>query len=308
MLIATMRFTQLRQADLNLLVIFAVLAEERNVSRAAERVLLSQPAVTRALQRLRELFEDDLLVRVSGEYELTPKGEKLLREVESVLPRLDRLLSGGEFNPSEETAHFRLAGTDYAARVLAAPLAKHFLAAGKDLCFTVHSLVDGVFDAMDRGRIDLLLHADDGNVPTHLCRETIFEEDFVCVVAKKSTYGHTLTLPQYLDAQHIGVTILDGLQTIPDQRLEAIGRKRHVAFRVPYFSVAIQAVAGTELVATIPRRMATLPETLHSELRITKAPKPMGKFKYLMAWHPRMDSDAPHMWLRISLRTLAESI
>ncbi len=303
-----MRLTQLRQADLNLLVVFAVLAEERNVSRAADRILLSQPAVTRALQRLREMFQDDLLVRVSGEYELTPKGEKLLREVESALPRLDRLLSGEDFDPSEEPADFRLAGTDYAARVIAVPLVKFFLAAGKDLCFTLHPMIDGVFDAMDRGRIDLLLHADDGNVPSQFCRETIFEEDFVCVVAKNSAFGSKMTLPQYLEAQHIGITILDGLQTIPDQRLEAGGMKRRVAFRVPYFSVAIQAVAGTELVATVPKRMATLPESLHSELRITKAPKPMGKFKYLMAWHPRMDSDAPHMWLRSRIRKIAETI
>ena len=232
----------------------------------------------------------------------------LLREVESALPRLDRLLSGGNFDPSEEAADFRLAGTDYAARVIAAPLAKLFLAEGKYLCFTMHPLVDGVFDAMDRGRIDMLLHADDGNVPPHLCRETIFEEDFVCVVAKRSTFGHTLTLPQYLEAQHIGVTILDGLQTIPDQRLEAIGKKRHVLFRVPYFSAAIQVVAGTALVATIPRRMAALPESLHSELRIAKAPKPLGRFKYLMAWHPRMDSDAPHIWLRSSIRKIGESV
>ena len=303
-----MRLTQLRQADLNLLVIFAVLAEERNVSRAAERILLSQPAVTRALQRLREMFQDDLLVRLSGEYELTPKGEKLLREVESALPRLDRLLSGGDFEPSEESAHFRLAGTDYAAHIIASPLAKFLLAAGKGLGFTMHPLTDAVLDALDRGRIDLLLHADDGNVPSHLCRETIFEEDFVCVVAKQSNFGRTLTLPQYLEAQHIGVSILDGLQTIPDQRLETIGKKRHLAFRVPYFSVAAQAVVGTELVATIPRRMATLPESLHSELRFAKAPKPMGRFKYLMAWHPRMDSDAPHIWLRSSIREITESV
>ena len=110
-----MRITQLRQADLNLLVVFAALAEERNVSRAAQRLFLSQPAVTRAMHRLRDLFQDDLLVRVSGNYEITPKGERLLREVETVLPRLDRLLAGGDFNPAKETVHFRIAGTDYSA-------------------------------------------------------------------------------------------------------------------------------------------------------------------------------------------------
>ena len=103
-----MRLTQLRQADLNLLVVFAVFAEERNVSRTAERLLLSQPAVSRALQRLRETFHDDLFVRSSAGYELTPQGQHLLEELESMLPRLDRLLSGSNFDPSAEQTSFRI--------------------------------------------------------------------------------------------------------------------------------------------------------------------------------------------------------
>ena len=81
-----MHIKQLRQADLNLLVVFKVLAEERNVSRAARRLLLSQPAATPALGRLRDMFKDDLLVRVSGSYELTPKGQLLLKELERFFP------------------------------------------------------------------------------------------------------------------------------------------------------------------------------------------------------------------------------
>src|SRR6267143_767240 len=94
-----MRITHLRQADLNLLIVFAALAEERNVTRAASRLLLSQPAVSRSLQRLREMFHDDLLIRTSSGYEPTPKGQRLLHELESTLPRLDRLLTGAEFDP-----------------------------------------------------------------------------------------------------------------------------------------------------------------------------------------------------------------
>ncbi|MGB2665226.1 MAG: LysR family transcriptional regulator, partial [Candidatus Acidiferrum sp.] len=82
-----MRFTQLRQADLNLLIVFAVFAEERNVSRAAERLLLSQPAVSRALQRLRDMFHDNLFVRTAEGYELTPQGQRLLQELEVMLPK-----------------------------------------------------------------------------------------------------------------------------------------------------------------------------------------------------------------------------
>ncbi|HEU4634624.1 MAG TPA: LysR family transcriptional regulator, partial [Edaphobacter sp.] len=87
-----MRIAHLRQADLNLLVVFAVLAEERNITRAAARLLLSQPAVSRSLKRLRDMFHDDLLIRTASGYEPTPKGQRLLEEVTSTLPRLDRLM------------------------------------------------------------------------------------------------------------------------------------------------------------------------------------------------------------------------
>jgi len=302
-----MHITHLRQADLNLLVVFTVLAEERNVSRAAIRLALSQPAVTRAMQRLRDMFQDDLLVRVTGNYELTPKGERLIQELETTLPRLDRLLASAEFNPTAETARFRLMGTDYASHVIGIPLAKHLLKAGKNLAFDILPLNDGVFDAMDRGRIDLLFYADDGNVPAHLERQSLFEEEFVCVVAKDSPYAHKLTLNQYLDGLHVGVNTLGGAQTIPDQTLAVSGLTRNCPFRVPFFAEAIRTVAGTSLIATVPKRIAIC-EAQNSELKIVKAPKPIGRFTYLMAWHPRMESDAAHIWLRSAVKRIAEAL
>jgi DNA-binding transcriptional LysR family regulator len=292
-----MHITHLRQADLNLLVVFAVLAEEKNVSRAAQRLFLSQPAVTRAMYRLRDQFHDDLLVRLSGSYELTPKGENLLREVETVLPRIDRLLAGGDFDPAKETVHFRIAVTDYAAHVVGIPLCRRFLAAGSNLSFALSPLRDGVFDALDRARIDLMLRADDGLAPPRLPRQVIFEEDVVCVVAKDSRLGNKLTLQQYLDGLHIGIDTGGGSQSIPDQRLAASQRERRIAFTVPFFNVAINMVSGTNLIATVPKRMA-MDYAQNPQLKIIKAPKPLDAFSYLMVWHPRMNSDAAHIWLR----------
>src|SRR6202453_5404468 len=108
-----MRITHLRQADLNLRGVFTTLAEERNVTRAATRMLLSQPAVSRALQRLRDMFHDDLLIRSSSGYEPTPKGQRLLHDLEASLPRLDRLLSGGDFDPTTEETSFRIAAIEH---------------------------------------------------------------------------------------------------------------------------------------------------------------------------------------------------
>lgn len=296
-----MHVAQLRQADLNLLVVFTVLAEERNVSRAAKRLSLSQPGLTRALQRLRHMFGDDLIVRVSGNYEPTPKGQQLLQELEEMLPRLDRLLAGAAFDPSCEEVRFRLAGTDYAAHVLGPALCRKFLAAGSKVSFDLSPVDESVFDAMERGRIDLLLYADDGRVPPNYPREAIFEDDLVCVVARDAYGSRRLTLEQYLRAPHVGVAIAGGAQTIPEKLLREAGRERRCTFRVPYFAMAVRSVAGTSLVATVPRRLA-IDEARDRPLKILEAPKMFGSFEYLMAWHPRMNSDAAHGWLRAVVR------
>ena len=292
-----MRLTQLRQADMNLLVVFTVLAEERNVSRAARRLLLSQPAVTRALGRLRDMFKDDLLVRVSGSYELTPKGRLLLQELEATLPRIDRLLTGGAFLPSQETMHFKLAGTDYASHMIVLPLAKYLLAAGDELSFELSPLNDDTLDDLNRGRLDLLFNPDDGQVSPRYERQALFQDEFVCVVDKGSPHRTKLTLDEYLEAKHISVSIFNGLQTLPDQRLAASGLKRQIAFTVPYFTVALQGVVGTNLIATVPRRLGLL-KRQNSGVKLVKTPKPLSSFTYFMWWHPRMTSDAAHTWLR----------
>jgi DNA-binding transcriptional LysR family regulator len=307
MFIYIMRTTHLRQADLNLLVVFTVLAEERNVTRAAARLLLSQPAVSRALQRLRDMFHDDLLIRSSSGYEPTPKGQRLLHELETSLPRLDRLLSGSDFDPAAEETSFRIAATDHACHVVSPLLCRTVLAPGVRVSFEFLPLHDGQFEAMEKGRLDLVLVADDGYAPTHLVKEVIFEVDFVCVVAKESRFSRALTLKQYLAADHIGIGILGGIQTIPEKRLAAIGARRRCPIWVPYHITAMRNLIKTNLVATVPRRMAEL-EASNPAIKILKAPAVLGTFKYLMSWHPRMNTDTAHTWLRSTIREAGKRI
>ena len=302
-----MRLAQLRQADLNLLIVFAVVSEERNVSRAAARLHLSQPAVSRALQRLREMFHDDLLLRTASGYEPTPKGQRLLHELESMLPRLDRLLSGAEFDPNSEEASFRIAATDHASHVLCPLLCRKILPSATKVSFIFIPLHEGQFEATEKGRVDLLLVADDGTAPAHFAKEVIFEVDFVCVVARESPFSRALTLKQYTSAHHIGINIVGGIQTIPEKRLSAIGAKRHCPIVVPYHTAAMRSVIGTDLVATVPRLIAEL-EASNASLKIVKAPAVLGTFKYFMAWHPRMNTDAAHTWLRSIIREAGKGI
>ena len=302
-----MRITQLRQADLNLLVVFAVLAEERNVSRAAERLLLSQPAVSRALQRLRDMFHDDLLVRAASGYEPTPQGLRLMQELEVTLPRLDRLLSGSTFDPSSERTSFRIAATDNATSVLGPLICRDILPSAKKIRFEFVAWHEKVFEDLAHGSIDLILNADEGYIPPQMQSEVIYEEEFACVVAADSPYKRRLTIKQYLAADHIGVNIQGGSQTLPEKRLAVHGYKRTIAFQVPYFAAAIRCVASTSLIATVPKRLASA-ESNNPTLRVLAPPPEMTGFRYLMIWHPRVNTDAAHSWLRATIKQVATAI
>jgi DNA-binding transcriptional LysR family regulator len=268
----TMRITHLRQADLNLLVVFTALAEERNVTGAASRLLLSQPAVSRALQRLREMFHDDLLVRARSGYEPTPKGKRLLQELSTMLPRLDRLLSGEDFDPQAEETTFRVAVTDHASHVLCPLICRMILPKAGKVSIEFVSFADQTFEAIEKGRIDLMLNADDGYLPPRFASEMIFDDSFSCVAAKEGKCPRVLTLKQYLAAEHVGVGIWGELQTLPDKRLAGIGAKRRCPIWVPYFTAAVRCIPGTHLLATVPSRIARF-ESNNLPLRILKPPE-----------------------------------
>jgi DNA-binding transcriptional LysR family regulator len=302
-----MRVTQLRQADLNLLIVFTALAEERNVTRAAARLFLSQPAVSRALQRLRDMFHDDLLVRTANGYEPTPKGQRLLQDLATMLPRLDRLMAGGDFDPSTEDATFRIAATDHAAHLLVPPLCNSALSKPAKVDFSFAPLHAGQYEALEKGRLDLVLDADHDTSTFRLSKEVIFEADFVCVVSRKSKFDRAITLKQYLAADHVAVDIIGGVQTHPEKQLAAIGEKRRCPLVVAQHTVAMRVAAVTDMIATVPRRMALL-EAPKKVTKILEGPAALGSFKYVMIWHQRMQTDAAHIWLRSIIREAGKAI
>lgn len=302
-----MRTTHLRQADLNLLVVFAAVAEERNITRAASRLLLSQPAVTRGLQRLRDTFHDHLLIRTSTGYEPTPTGQRLLQDLAIMLPRLDRLMAGGDFDPVTENASFRIAATDHAAHLLVALLCNSVLSNPGKVDFSFVSLHAGQYEALEKGRLDLVLNADHDTAMVHLSKEVIFEVDFVCVVSRKSKFERAITLKQYLAAKHVAVDIIGGVQTHPDKPLAAVGGKRRCPLVVAQHTVAMRVAAVTDMIATVPRRMALL-EAPKKETKILEGPAALGSFKYVMIWHQRMQTDAAHIWLRSIIREAGKAI
>ena len=122
------------------------------------------------------------------------KARLLLQELETTLPKIDRLLTGGKFLPSQETMHFRLAGSDFASHIVGVPLSKLVVAAGDELSVTISALNDNTVDDLSRGRLDLLLHVDDGHVPPNYERQALLREEFVCVVDRNGPYGSKITL------------------------------------------------------------------------------------------------------------------
>jgi DNA-binding transcriptional LysR family regulator len=153
--------------------------------------------------------------------------------------------------------------------------------------------------------LDLVLDADAVRVPSPLQRTELHEEEFVCIVDAERIRGSRLSLKQYLDADHVGVSTLEGKQTLPDDRLASLGHQRNVVVRVPYFAAAIEAVAQTKLIATVPRRSALL-YAKDKRVKSLVPPDVLQPFKYVMIWHPRVNTDAAHIWLRRTMQNLGK--
>jgi DNA-binding transcriptional LysR family regulator len=298
-----MHETHFQQVDLNLLHILQALLEERHVTRAGKRCFLSQSAMSRAFERLREMFKDDLLIRTGRTYERTVRGERLLRDLENLLPRIAAMIRGEAFETEKSREKIRLALTDYASMVLLPALARRMRTYAPNMTLEVVAWHDRVYDDIESGRIDVALTPIP--VPASLQGEVLFEEDFVCVLgSQRKRPASRLTLKQYLDAPHAIVNVLAGQQTLVDRPLAELGLRRRVALIVPFFVPATLAILDTDLILTIPRRLAQSFQTMR-ELSIVKPPAAIRSFPYLMVWHPRLTGDFAQAWFREQVRVIA---
>src|SRR6202167_4970114 len=298
----SMRLEKLRQVDLNLLITFAAMAEEKSCTAAASRLLLSQPAVSRALQRARALFQDDLLVRSPNGFELTLRGRRILDELEGLVPKMENLVAPAAFDPVREKSHFRISGPDNVCTVVLPRLCRQYATGRYRVHFEFHPWQGGIAELVEHGQLDLVLHIDDGLLPSHFQSERLYREDWICAVARGSRFGNRLSLKQYLAASHIVVSTYAGVQTIPDKQLAAVGAERNSCIRVPYFGVALQCLPGTELVLTVTSGMSAVIRG-NRELRVVKAPRELHPFHFLMAWHATLHSRPRHAWLRQAMRS-----
>lgn len=301
-----MQWTHVRNADLNLLLALHFLIEERQVKRAADRFGLSQPAMSRVLQRLRDTFGDELLIRTREGYEPTLRAQRIHSDLRDILSRLETMLREGAFDPLEAVARFTVVGSDYSAFIQGPALSRLIRERAPNISLELVAFTDDAFADMERGRVDLMLWVDE--VPPPLVSEPLFMEDYVCVVdPAHPLLGEGLTLDSYFRQPHVVVTIVSGRQPLLDARLDRLGGRRDARLKVPYFAAAIDAVPGTDLIATVPKRFA-LPQVSSGQVAILPAPPEIKPIQYLMAWHPRLTDDPAHTWLRSIVKESASGV
>ncbi|MFD9890852.1 LysR family transcriptional regulator [Amycolatopsis sp. NPDC059027] len=284
----------------------SILLEERNVTRAAGRFHLSQSSMSRTLQRLRALFGDELLVRSGSDYELTPRAQEMQRELALLLPRLEGLVTGRGFDPSTATGIVRIIGTDYTTAVLGPHLLPRLCLAAPELEVRIESRDDSSYEDLERGRADIALSV--LHPATRLRWERLFTDDAVCVVDRDHPVRDRFSLADYVAARHVVVTLIQREQPMIERWLQTLGHSRRAAVRVPHFRSAFDALPGAALVATIPRRLAELQVAACPQVRLVEAPEGLDTFPYGMIWHPRLESDPMHSWLRDMIRAAAQDM
>ena len=302
-----MRYPHINKLDLDLLVHLAVLLEERHITRAAQRCFLSQSAMSRQLERLREALGDELLLRNGRSHERTARGDQLLRELEALLPRIEGVLQGRSFDPAKSKDQFQLTMTDYACLVLLPQLVRRTTQLAPNCSIEVKGWREQSLDDLRSGRIDTVITVAGLGVPQGIRSETIFSDVFVCVVsANHSIKARRISLAQYLKYRHVVIDVIGGQQTLVDRPLSNLSVRREVGLKLPFFSPSVAAVANTDMILTVPRRLALA--VAHSGVRWMAAPPEIRGFNYDMIWHQRLDDDPAHRWFREQVRGLGKQM
>lgn len=295
--------------DLNLLVVFDALMTEQNVTRAGERLGLSQPATSNALGRLRRLLRDDLFIRTAAGLRPTVMAIALQQQLRPALAQIQTALwEQPPFNPATSDRLFAIGMSDYVEFTLLPRLMQVIQTQAPGASLQIRSGDRAKLLALlDSGEIDLACGLFPETSPLHR-EQLLFEEEYVCVCRQDHPLiGETLSLTDYLAVSHLLVSIKEDRIGRVDAILADQNQQRHIALSIPHFLAAPFIVAQTDLVATLARRIA-LPLATHQSLKLFPLPLPMPGFSVFMRWHQATANAPACQWLRSTLATLSRSL
>ncbi|MCQ4260587.1 LysR family transcriptional regulator [Stutzerimonas stutzeri] len=299
-----MRFHHL---DLNLLVALDVLLEEQNITRAAERLHMTQSATSGVLARLRTYFEDDLLVQVGRKMMPTALALDLEQPVREVLMTIQSSITAKPMlDPSTSKRHLRFAASDYVISVLLSDAIRHINAQAPQVTFEMVALSEQTFQALNRGQVDLLV-IPDHYLPDDQPSQVLFEEDHVCVVWQENELvSDEISVEQYLEMGHVAVSFGRTRQlAVEEWFMKQYNCQRRIEVITHDFNTLPQLVIGTQRVATMHRRLARL-YTERWPLRMLPTPVPTPTIKEYLVWHRSMDRDPMLRWVREQIFQVAQ--
>lgn len=292
----------LHRLDLNLLLTLDVLLSEHNVTRAAQRLNLSQPSVSVQLARLREIFDDPLLLPGPRGMQPTARADGLREPLRQALEALQRAVSPvSEFNPAQAQVTWRVAATDYTETAVLLPLLGRLRAAAPASRLAIFELNPGQIQRQaEQGDIDLFFHLRDGSPPA-LHQRLLFSERYVLAGrVNHPALQRRPTLEQFCSLEHVIVSPEGGgFSAATDLALAQRGLTRNVVLSVPHFLFMLDALARTDLVAVLPERLVAK----SGALRVVEPPVELAGFDMLMLWHERLHRDPGHKWLRQQILT-----
>ncbi|MCJ2371838.1 LysR family transcriptional regulator [Pseudomonas sp. RGM 3321] len=287
----------IRALDLNLLKALDALLDERSVTRAANRLSLTQPAVSGMLNRLRESFDDPLFVRAQRGIVPTLRAEQLAMPVKQLLANIEGMLQPQNFDPLTASMTIRIASTDYALRAAAVPFLSALRVQAPNIRVSVQPVDhQKLQNQLDLGEIDLALVTPEAVTPG-LHAIALFDESYVCVMRSEhpDAMNSELSLDQFCALDHVLVSPAGGgFHGVTDEALEKLGRSRRVTVSVASFLVLPEILMCSDLIAVVPRRLA-----VHQVgLRSLEPPVEIPGFRKTLVWHERTHSDAGHRWVR----------
>ena len=295
-----MESTRLTGLNLNLLAALDALLSERNVTRAARRVGITQPAMSQTLARLRELFSDPLLVRRGRAMVLTPRAEAMLVPLSDALLSVERAVQlGMGFDSATSTRIFSVAVPDLSVTAMLGPLLRLIGEQAPGVRVQVEPLsVSRLSEKLASGAIDLVLAVYLGS-SEGLRSEPLLTDDYVCLVRR----GHPLArrkrvrIEDYAAHGHLAYTPVGFVPPPISEAVPGFASTSGIRASVPYLLALPEVVRSTDLVATVPRRLLSAPVDFGGVVTL-EAPRELPDVVDSLWWHPRFDSDPAHQWLR----------